>query len=48
MEYLGTLPENEAHCAELAVEALRMALKSTQEETQSRQGLRATSGTLPQ
>lgn len=48
MAYLGTLPENEAHCAELAVEALHMALKSTRDETQVTQGLRTTSGMLPQ
>ena len=48
MEYLGTLPESEAHCAELAVEALRMALKSTREETQFRQGLHTASDMLPQ
>lgn len=48
MDYLGTLPENEAHCAELAVEALRMALKSTREEAQSRQGPRTGSGLFSQ
>jgi nitrogen fixation NifU-like protein len=30
MDYLVTLPEKEAHCAELAVNALHMALESSQ------------------